>query len=77
MYLMREQPFQRTKREEYNLYKNGKPTTRRNFEHLKDLNRGRYPEDKWKLEQKVDTTSKKLKVTATLKQKDDIHKKWY
>ncbi|MHA1400029.1 MAG: hypothetical protein ACTSQE_06755 [Candidatus Heimdallarchaeaceae archaeon] len=74
MYLMNN-PFQRIKREEYNLTKNGQPTSRRNFEHLKDLNRSRYPSDKWHLEQKV--VNKKLKVKATLKQRDDIHKKWY
>jgi len=70
-------PTQRIKREEYNLTKNGQPTTRRNFEHLKSLNEGRYPKEEWNLVQKVNTRTKKLKVTATLKQRDDIHKKWY
>ena len=68
-------PFERIKREEFPLYKKGKPTTSRNFEHLKELNKSRYPEEQWHLEQKV--VNKKLKVKATLKQRDTIHKKYY
>lgn len=74
-------PFERNKREEYPLYKNGKPTTQRNLEHLKGLVRNRYPKDEWDLEQEIEKGSSKkdnkLVIKATLKQKDYIHKKYY